>query len=264
MTTKQFLFLSFETTTPRVETAQLQHIGLTFAEGEETLSIMKEMSCFIQPYTPQDFFDSTADIPQQGEVTFKHEHSYSSQTCGYTLSITSEQIVSFFAKAFSKAQYIVMHNAEGYGLPLLKKLGVDVSNKQIIDTSQHIPYPAKIVTRNLVHLCAEHNFVPYRADAFGSDDLKIYEPRTLSANRALLTLINLYTLDAVLKAFTKEHVIISAHVSFDQNALLKQLGFHFDRETKQWQRRVDEEQYKFVVGTLGVDAIRVVTPSSKS
>lgn len=249
------LFISFEATEPSVTTAQLQQVTLTFAEKpaqKNELIFLKGTSFYVDNYTAADFFDVLKENPVDQPLSYKHLDAVLKINKRYS----KEEALMLIQKAVKLASYVVVHNGLEYHIPILQREGIDFSNKLLIDTSVHIPYPASIKTRKLLHLCAEHNFLPY----VGSP-----KPRTASANEAMMKLLSFYSIDGIISAVLEDKkncIKLRAIIDFAQNEEAKKLGFKFDYPTKQWTQRVSQERCDELLAIMGPQYLEILNKTN--
>lgn len=242
--TPKFLFISFEATEPNVVTAQLQQVTLTFAEPshqKSELVYVKGLSFYVDNFTAADFFDNLYENPVDEPLSYRHLESVLKIDKRYG----RDDAIQLIQKAINVSSYVVVHNGLNYHIPILQREGVSFINTTIVDTALHIPYPAAVKTRKLLHLCAEHNFLLYSGEA---------KPRTVSTNQAMCHLINLYTVDKVVEAALEDKrncIKVRAVIDFAQNEEAKKLGFKFESTTKHWIQKVSQERYEELLAIMG-------------
>lgn len=251
--TPKFLILSFETTSVEKQDLQLQHVFLTFADvgecfnaldcrREQILMITNQIACFVNPFTVDDFFHQKLPnhyfLNKPCYTELDHDDALQGAKKGYqSITIESSQIQAFITRALQGVDYLIMHNAQAFGVTILNKYGINYKDQTIIDTKTDIPYPAHIRTRDFTHLCAEHNFLPYY-----SRKTDIPTLRTQKVNEALLKLINLYGYVNILNIVNGPRKVLQVRAPFEMNEKIKSLGFIFSSEAKCWELLVDEKK----------------------
>lgn len=263
MNNTRYLFISLDTLDLNLTNPSITHVFLTIC-GEDPkdsnkLQVQKEISCFINNYTAKEVHIDHSEelcltpkriLPTDFQKAVDH---YSKESGVVIMQIESKDLKTFLQKALSACNYYISHNATEWTAKILQALNVDLTDKTLIDTSLHIPYKAHITTRKLEYLCAEHNFLLYSS---------VNERSLLKAhfsNNALITLVNLYSLSTVIAEAIAERCTLIATPPFEQNALIKQLGFIFNPVDKHWELSCTEPKYKEVVATIGMDYLRVKT-----
>lgn len=128
-----------------------------------------------------------------------------------------------------RADYLVAHNAAFEKSFLGENLG------SWIDTATDIPYPDRITTRKLTHLCAEHGVWIRGAH------------RALNDVRAMLELMTMYDYKEIERYALSPSVVVRADVSYDNREKAKARGYRWDVEKKIWvkplkQFQVEEER----------------------
>jgi hypothetical protein len=250
-----YLFISFEATLADPTSAAVQQVTVSLAQAvNNQLQIVKEQSYFVNPYTFKDLFYANLETPSAQPFAYRDQLTYDTQS---TKCITPEQFLPLMQKVVDMSSHVVVHTAN-YFIRLLEIQGVNFTGKVILDVLTHIDYAKSITNKSLPSLCAEHNFLPYATIA-GEANLV----RTAANNKALLTLINLYGLEHIIKNATAQKVIIQARVPFDQNSLPKQLGFHFNATHKCWELLATEEKYKEVLTMIDRQYLTFIDPAAK-
>lgn len=246
---ERFLFISFEATVSDPLQALIQQVTLTFAEREQNkLTLLKEVSFFVDQYTTKDFFDLLSDIPLAEEPSYRGAFAELQIDKRYS----KEEALTLIQKSVNYASYIVVHNGLDYHIPILKREGIDFQDKLILDTAVHIEYPNKVKSRKLLHLCAEHNFLPYIGEQ---------RPRTVSLNHSMMTLLNLYSVEATLSKLLEDKkncIKLRAVIDYSQNEGAKELGFKFDYTTKQWLQMVSQERYDELLLIMGSQHLQII------
>jgi hypothetical protein len=242
------LFLSAEASSLDNTQAEIQQITLSLAKVEDNnIKLEKHISFFLEDYQLKDLYIKTY---LDSSLKFVTPLCFTNTSVYERLSRFSKaDTVSRLQKMLDKVKILVGFNLLDYHLPLLKRLGLVFTDHSFIDLLKHINYPTHIKNKNFEALCASHNFLPYNSE--------ISKTRTEALNEGLHTLANLYGFDSLLKAATEEKVTLIARVGFDQNWILKDLGFAFNNTTKAWMITANEEGYNKIVATLGTECLEV-------
>lgn len=146
------------------------------------------------------------------------------------------------ANLMLKADYCMAHNApfdRGFIGVAFKRNGHDEYPTPWLDTLQDIKYPPEIVTRNLRHLAAEHNF------------LNPFAHRSLFDVLTMLRIASEYRLDDIVKRAAEPTLYVQALVSFDEKEKAKERGYRWYAPTKLWWRPFKQSDYVAEKDTCG-------------
>lgn len=131
------------------------------------------------------------------------------------------------ADFFHHSSAVVAHNGTDFEKPILKRFMPAISIPSLwIDTSLDVPYPNRISTRKLTHLCAEHGF------------LNPFPHRSLFDVVSMMKILDQYPLSAVLELARSETMRIQADVSYDDREKAKARGYRWVTEQKIWARNI--------------------------
>lgn len=212
------LGLDLETTGLDTNTVEITEIGAVLYDwhGHFPLAIFNTL--IIGPEVPKEVTalnGVTTEILQRWGVPLK-------------------QAMESLATLMLQCDYVVGHNIKGYDRPILireaKTCGVMLPEKDYLDTRMDVDYPKKFVSRKLTHLAAEHGFVspfPHRA---------VFDVMT-----TFQILLN-YDITQVIAWALSPDITIRAIVSFEENQLAKNRGYHWDKDKKIWFRVIKEFQ----------------------
>lgn len=244
-----YLILSIEATDVDPKSANLQFFTMTACqEIERKLELGKERSFFVDNYTRDTLHYVKQAEDNQG---FLHTSAYES-----IISLTSSRAIEIIQMSIEQCDFIIMHAASSYTIPLLQSKGVDFIGKIFIDTSEHLSYnhPSAIKTRKLAYLCAEYNFLLYPEN--------IHLPRTALVNRALIKLINKQPCFETIKQRAFEafsSLLIAINIKYDQNNRAKELGFTWYPQLKSWAKRGTKEDIELAKNEFGKDNVAIVS-----
>ena len=141
-----------------------------------------------------------------------------------------------------QCEAIVAHNGTNFDMPLLKaecaRCSIPFPVMHWIDTSLDVPYPARMKTRSLVHLAAEHGFI------------NPFPHRALSDVLTMLKVLSYYDANEVLRISKEPNVKLIAVVKEPwkdaaiqgkkESDKAKARGFRFNGEKKTWEKLVKE------------------------
>jgi DNA polymerase-3 subunit epsilon len=133
--------------------------------------------------------------------------------------------------------YVVAHNGRDFDKPFvnrgLKEFGLSL-DLPWIDTIYDVPYPEKITSRKLVHLCAEHGF------------LNPFSHRAVFDVLSMLNVMSRYDFSAIEDMYKSPQMKLIAKVSFEEKDKAKRAGFRWDPSEKVWYKSMKECQLKSV------------------
>lgn len=139
-------------------------------------------------------------------------------------------------KYASACDFLVAHNGLSYDKPLFtanaKRWHIEDLEKPWIDTMTDIPYPARIKSRNLVTLCAEHGFLNPLAHRAMSDCISLWK------------LFTQYDEKEIVAIASTPMITLRADVNFAKKDLAKDAGYRWDGERKIWIKQVREYYLK--------------------
>lgn len=217
----RLLLLDFEGTGLDTATARIVEYGAVLYDWE-TKTVLRLASEFVDP---------VESIPP--EIT------------GIT-GITDDTVQEFGlseAMAVSKvrdlmeqADYVVAHFGTLYDKPLFEAACARCMclspEKVWVDTSIDCPYPENIKTRNLLHLAAEHGFLP------GHSHRAVFDVMTM------LRILSQYDLDTVIARAKEPTLYVQAVVSFDEKEKAKERGYKWCAPRKIWWRQWKSSDYE--------------------
>lgn len=130
------------------------------------------------------------------------------------------------------ADYIVAHYGTIFDQPFtnelyLRQMGLPPS-KVWVDTSVDLPYAERVKTRNLLHLAAEHGFLPAQSHRAVFDVMTMFR------------ILGRYDLDAVIARAKEPMVCLEALVEFVDKEKAKERGYRWFPLKKIWWRNFKE------------------------
>lgn len=158
------------------------------------------------------------------------------------------------AKFIGDAEYCVAHNGNIFDKPLAieecKRHGVELPERQWLDTRTDVPYPEKIKTRALDFLGPSHGFLNPFAHRAVFDVLSMFK---VLANYDIAQVIHRAAAQKVtLRATTQK----PWHDGGRSNALAKDRGFHFDGDnTKMWIKTVLADEVAAELAAPGLEVV---------
>lgn len=170
-----------------------------------------------------------------------------------------EPAPSVFAKLQElekKAEYVLAHNApfdKSFYDEQYKKLNYQTTyQRPWIDTQRDLPLPAKITTRKLTYLAAEHGFI------------NPFAHRALFDVLTMLKLISCYNFATIVKLSKEPNITIRAIVcppwedEGKQTGLAKELGYRWEGTRKLWVKEVKQSQATEVINQAIKNGIKAV------
>lgn len=223
------LGLDFETTGLSPETDRIIEVGAVLWDTETR----KPMALFSELVQDETYPPLSAEITDITGI------------CGSDLETLGAAPVDVFARLYDLvviADAIVAHNGTRfdrlfYDVEIKRQgLAAELWLKHWIDTSVDVPYPAKVQTRKLVHLAAEHGFV------------NPFAHRALFDSLTMLKVLDTYDIEVVYALSLEPSVTLVANVKppwTDGGAstnLAKARGYRWDGANKTWTKVVKQSQ----------------------
>lgn len=152
--------------------------------------------------------------------------------------VNEKQAFETTISSLNGADYIIAHNGADFDKVLLEnwasRENTALPVKTWIDSKSDLPAEAYGRSASLKYMACDHGFL-YDAHRAVSDVL------------AMLKILSLYDVDKVVERAKQPTVYIQALVTFDNNKLAKERGYHWKPETKQWikpikQNELEQEQ----------------------
>ncbi len=173
--------------------------------------------------------------------------------------ITTEQLTSYgqafqgklqqrLTKLIHHASFLVAHNASfdrNFLTQLYLKNNLTFPSKEWICTLKDVTYPASFKSKKLVNLAKEHGIeTPFAHRA-------IFDVLTM------LQVLKHYDIKEIVRSFSFPLVTVKADVSYENKDQAKEQGFHWNKETKSWQKEIrqnkleqEKEKYPFHITIL--------------
>lgn len=157
--------------------------------------------------------------------------------------LSLEVVLQRLADLTRYCDYVVAHNGRAFDKLFLDRdlaahgLAIDLP---WIDTLHDVPYDDHINTRNLTHLCADHQF------------LNPFCHRAVFDVLSMLKVMSQYSFEHVEDLYKSPQRRLIAKVSYDERELAKKAGFRWDPSQKCWYRDVKEcqiSQFSFTFPT---------------
>ena len=144
----------------------------------------------------------------------------------------------------ANADYVVAHNGRHFDKQFWDKWKIDIGifgERPWLDTIEDIQYPERIKTRNLLHLAAEHGFMPPQH----------LRHRAIFDVMTMMELLSHYRLEDVIELSKVPWIFVASNVDFNHNALAKdrQYRWHDERNDgppagKFWWKKLRENTLK--------------------
>lgn len=137
------------------------------------------------------------------------------------------KVASLVNQMFELADYVVAHNGNRFDKPIME-VNFNLPEKTWIDTMTDVPYPPNCTNRNLSYLAQFHlllNSFPHRA---------------LTDVLTMLTILNKYDLEEVIKIAQSPVLTVEAQTTFAEKEKPKAAKFRWNPEKKVWYKEVKE------------------------
>lgn len=146
--------------------------------------------------------------------------------------VPEQEALSRIAGMMAQADYVVAHWGNLFDKPFLDGAYARMMSlppeKIWIDTAVDIKYPEKIKTRNLLHLAAEHGFLPG------------YSHRAVFDVLTMLRILSEYDLEVVIARAQEPMVFVEACVTFDEKEKAKERGYRWCPPKRVWWKAFKE------------------------
>jgi DNA polymerase-3 subunit epsilon len=145
-----------------------------------------------------------------------------------------KEILQTLTGLMAHADYIVAHNGTNFDKPLYyaecKRWGVTPCEKPWIDSCADVPYDARIATRKLVHLAAEHNFLNPFAHRAVFDVLTMFK------------VISQYDHDEIIRYANSPNITVRAVVTYEDRLKASSRGYRWNADAKHWIKTIKNFQ----------------------
>lgn len=213
----RILGIDFEATSTETATARILEVGaaLWCTERRAPLKLYSELVDPLMPIPPE--ITAITDITDEMVQEF---------------GIGEGAAVHAVRELIEQADYVVAHFGTAYDRPLFEAACARYMclppDKVWIDTSIDCPYGESIKTRNLLHLAAEHGFLP------GHSHRAVFDVMTM------LRILSQYDLNTVIARAKEPMVFLEACVSFEEKGKAKDRGYRWCPPKKVWWKAYKE------------------------
>lgn len=140
------------------------------------------------------------------------------------------------SRLMDQAEYIVAHFGALFDRPFLEgaygRYMALAPERTWIDTAVDVKYSEGIKTRNLLHLAAEHGFLP------GHSHRAVFDVMTM------LRILSCYDIEVVIARAKEPTVYVRADVTFDEKELAKERGYRWCAPQKIWWKSAKASDYE--------------------
>lgn len=133
------------------------------------------------------------------------------------------------------AEYVVAQNGTDFDELIFDRVAAQHAHESDralsrpwIDLSVDVPYPERITTRKLTHLCAEHGF------------LNPFSHRAVFDVLSMLKVLDAYPIDQIIDLAKSPTLRTQALVSYEDREKAKARGYRWDGATKTWTKNIKE------------------------
>lgn len=135
----------------------------------------------------------------------------------------------------AQADFVLAHNGSEYDVHVwrneLKRHGIENHTPMWADSRTDIVFPERIKTRNLLHLAAEHGFLPLHGHRAVFDVL------------TMLQIASRYDWNAIIARAKEPTFFVQAVVSFNEKELAKERGYYWAPQQKVWHKAMKQSDY---------------------
>lgn len=140
--------------------------------------------------------------------------------------VSEQEALSVIAGLMGQADYVAAHFGNLFDKPFLEGAYARMMSlppeKVWLDTSIDVQYGERVKTRNLLHLAAEHGFLP------GHSHRAVFDVMTM------LRILDQYDLDTVIARAKEPMVFLEACVSFEEKEKAKERGYRWCPPKRVW------------------------------
>jgi len=146
-------------------------------------------------------------------------------------------------------KYICAHNLNNYDLKLVnaecERVGLTPLDGIAVDTKTDLDLPPTIRTRSLLHLAAEHGFIP------------IQSHDALQDCYTMKKLFFMYDYKSTVATAQVPTITIHIKTNYDQREIAKKLSYRWDAPTKRWLKEIKENKLQEEIEKAqGVEVVR--------
>jgi DNA polymerase III subunit epsilon len=152
------------------------------------------------------------------------------------IAIPEVMAVAAIGDMISLADYYCAHNApfdRGFLEAMTARHAAEVEapfDKPWIDTKTDLPTPIGRDAKSLKYMAADHGFV------------STFQHRALFDVMTMLRILSMYPFDQVQQLAASPTCTLLADASFEDNGVLREHGFYWDKARRSWRRQVKECQ----------------------
>lgn len=124
-----------------------------------------------------------------------------------------------------QGEYLVAQNApfdKGMLDAAYLRCGLFIPDKEWIDTVKDVPYPARIKSKSLISVAAEHGF------------LNPFPHRAVTDVLTMLTVMSKYDINTIVANACEPKIMLWAKTTYKEKDLAKAAGFFWNSERKMW------------------------------
>jgi DNA polymerase III subunit epsilon len=153
----------------------------------------------------------------------------------HRFGVTEDCAMTRLYEAIDRADYVMAHFGTEFDRPLYqswaKRIDWPERPEPWLDSAIDIVYPARIKTRNLRHLAAEHGF------------LNPFSHRAVFDVLTMLQIASQYDLEAIIKRAAEPIIYFEAVVKYEHKDKAKERGYRWHAPTKKWWKSMKQSDF---------------------